>query len=245
MNFKVLAAAALILTSTCAQSFAVPVTFFGEDIITTGDPNQAPFTSATAARNSLFSNLASVGTETFDALVYGTTAPSVSFGAAGTATLTGGTVQGVPDLGSGRYPFSGVQFLYAQDNFTVAFSNPISAFGFFGTDIGDNGGQLTLTLTDTNGVTSTLDIPHTLVSDGSTTGSNLYFGFYDKSTLYTQIVFGTSAPNADGFGIDNLSIGYATPLPTALPLFASGMGGVMGLLGWRRKRKKAAAIAAA
>ena len=114
----------------------------------------------------------------------------------------------------------GTIFLYAQDNFTVAFSNPISAFGFFGTDIGDNGGQLTLTLTDTNGVISTLDIPHTLVSDGSTTGSNLYFGFYDKSTLYTQIVFGTSAPDADGFGIDNLSIGYATPLPTALPLFA-------------------------
>ena len=34
----------------------------------------------------------------------------------------------------------------------------------------------------------------------------------------------------------------ATPLPAALPLFASGLG-AMGLLGWRRKRK-AAAIAA-
>ena len=33
------------------------------------------------------------------------------------------------------------------------------------------------------------------------------------------------------------------PLPAALPLFASGLG-VMGLLGWRRKRKKAAATAA-
>ena len=35
----------------------------------------------------------------------------------------------------------------------------------------------------------------------------------------------------------------ATPLPAALPLFASGLG-AMGLLGWRRKRK-AAALAAA
>jgi len=35
-----------------------------------------------------------------------------------------------------------------------------------------------------------------------------------------------------------------TPLPAALPLFASGLG-AMGLLGWRRKRKNAAAIATA
>ncbi len=33
-----------------------------------------------------------------------------------------------------------------------------------------------------------------------------------------------------------------TPLPAALPLFAGGIG-VMGLLGWRRKRKNAAALA--
>jgi hypothetical protein len=32
----------------------------------------------------------------------------------------------------------------------------------------------------------------------------------------------------------------ATPLPAALPLFAGGLG-MMGLLGWRRKRKSAAA----
>jgi hypothetical protein len=34
------------------------------------------------------------------------------------------------------------------------------------------------------------------------------------------------------------------PLPAALPLFATGLGAI-GLLGWRRKRKAAAAIAAA
>ena len=35
----------------------------------------------------------------------------------------------------------------------------------------------------------------------------------------------------------------ATPLPAALPLFATGLG-VLGLLGWGRKRKAAAAVAA-
>ena len=35
-----------------------------------------------------------------------------------------------------------------------------------------------------------------------------------------------------------------TPLPATLPLFATGLG-AMGLLGWRRKRKNAAAFAAA
>jgi hypothetical protein len=35
----------------------------------------------------------------------------------------------------------------------------------------------------------------------------------------------------------------ATPLPATLPLFASGLG-ALGLLGWRRKRKNAATIAA-
>jgi hypothetical protein len=36
----------------------------------------------------------------------------------------------------------------------------------------------------------------------------------------------------------------ATPLPAAMPLFATGLG-LVGMFGWRRKRKNAAAIAAA
>jgi hypothetical protein len=38
--------------------------------------------------------------------------------------------------------------------------------------------------------------------------------------------------------------GLPTPLPATLPLFASGLG-ALGLLGWRRKRKASAALAAA
>ena len=48
--------------------------------------------------------------------------------------------------------------------------------------------------------------------------------------------------NDDSFVFTNVS-SSSTPLPAALPLFASGLGG-LGLLSWRRKRK-ASALAAA
>ena len=54
-------------------------------------------------------------------------------------------------------------------------------------------------------------------------------------------------PNDFVAGLDNVSVTLAsttTPLPAALPLFASGLG-AMGFIGWRRKRKTKAALAAA
>jgi hypothetical protein len=42
------------------------------------------------------------------------------------------------------------------------------------------------------------------------------------------------------FALDNVSVELnPTPLPAALPLFATGLG-ALGLIGWRRKRKQAA-----
>jgi hypothetical protein len=47
-----------------------------------------------------------------------------------------------------------------------------------------------------------------------------------------------------GTGADqSFTLEIGTPLPAALPLFATGLGG-LGLLGWRRKRKNVAALAA-
>jgi hypothetical protein len=153
-----------------------------------------------------------------------------------------------------RYPHSGTQLLTLDtQSFTVTFSNPsgIAAFGFYATDIGDFGAHLTLTLTDLSNVTKTLTLTNSTSLDGSLSGSNLYFGFFDTGDTYKQIVFNSDSASlgADVFGFDDMSVGSleqvtpsATPLPAALPLFASGAG-VFGFLGWRRKRRQSAAIA--
>jgi hypothetical protein len=70
-------------------------------------------------------------------------------------------------------------------------------------------------------------------------------GTLDISTAIVFPFFQNHAyPDPNGFGLfaDTEISPAATPLPAALPLFATGLG-ALGLIGWRRK-KKAAAFAA-
>jgi len=53
---------------------------------------------------------------------------------------------------------------------------------------------------------------------------------------------GFSSTTDFDIGLDNVQV-TETPLPATLPLFATGLG-ALGLLGWRRKRKAAFALAA-
>ena len=65
--------------------------------------------------------------------------------------------------------------------------------------------------------------------------------------FYAERVFKTRLYDPSEWYVDDVSVTgaapSAVPLPAALPLFASGLG-ALGLLGWRRKRKNAAALAA-
>jgi hypothetical protein len=75
----------------------------------------------------------------------------------------------------------------------------------------------------------------------------IYTGYYfdDGGASFNYGPYGNTGPGGYGMETEFFSPGVATtPLPAALPLFATGLG-AMGLLGWRRKRKSAAARAAA
>ena len=78
-----------------------------------------------------------------------------------------------------------------------------------------------------------------------TQSGNIVYGLEGNGTIqfngtYTSISW-TNPVSEYWYGF---TVGTPTPLPAALPLFATGLG-AMGLLGWRRKRKNAAALAAA
>jgi hypothetical protein len=125
---------------------------------------------------------------------------------AGTATFTGiGEIANVPSGDfAGRYPISGNQYFDTGSDFTITFSTAIAAFGFYGVDIGDFGGQVTLTLTHLVGPQTVVTVPNTINGLG---GGVLFFGNIDTANPFTSITFGDTAQGVDFFGFDDMTIG--------------------------------------
>lgn len=236
------ASAALVLLGGAANALAAPITFFGEDTSTSGElgPN------STAARNDFLSNLSGVGNEDFESFASGSSAPlNLTFpGSGGTldATLTG--TGSIATSGPGRFATSGSNFWeVSTGSFVIDFTDPVSAFGFNGIDIGDFvTDQMVLNLTNSSGETSELTVPHSL-GIGNYDRSTLFFGFFDQNETYSSIEF-TNAGGGDLFAFDDMVIGDAgqvTPDPTPVPepstLALMGLG-MLGL-GLRRRFSKA------
>ncbi len=119
------------------------------------------------------------------------------------------------------------------ETITIDFTEDISAFGFYATDVGDFNGQVTIDYID--GSSDEINIGNTIYNEG---GSVLYFGFYDLETSFESVTFGNTAPGADWFGFDNLTIGTheqidpnPTPEPSTIILLSAG------LLGLAARRK--------
>jgi len=256
-------AAAIIGAASCL-TIAAPahayLMFFGQDDNGSNTVPLAAHPLATGARTSFLSSLVGVGTEDFEAHSGG--APlALTFPGAGSATLTGtGSIVSVPPgatNGFGRYATSGSKFWEATagttSSFSVDLSTAIAAFGFFGIDIGDFDGQLSLRLTKTDATTEDIVVPHG--TGGGTTGpqngSVLYFGLIAEGAAeeFTKVEFVNTdvvGGDTDVFAFDDLTIGsleqVCTPncpqVPEPGPLALLGIAAAVGLLTLRRANRQ-------
>lgn len=190
---------------------------------------------------------------------------SVIFAGSGSTTEGANTLPGTPigTVGCGSTDIGQIGNITKYNGgsggaFVNSGNNPVNyEFNFVGgselsitAKIGNNGigDAIDMELLSWNGTSATLlnsihipftsgpSLPYTLVSDDPLAAGN-----YIISTFLA--LGNVTDPNYQvNFSLDQLTDPgpSETPIPAALPLFASGLSG-LGLLGWRRKRKTQAA----
>jgi hypothetical protein len=216
-------------------------TFLGQDVVAV----TGPFTNSDAARASFLTAAEVFGAVDTHGVGHQTVGDSSGtwLNGDGTWAITGpccvASFSGVtktqtnnPSDGFQEYNGGGGNLkwlgLNTTDSVTYNNTSPTNSFGAYFSGL--NGGTLQISFND--GASQLITIPVT------TNGGAEYWGFTD-TTVFSS--FTIADLSGDNFGIDGVSFNSVntTPLPAALPLFATGLG-ALGLLGWRRKRKAAA-----
>ena len=198
-----------------ASAGSLLTTFFGENLTPVAAVTGAPVTARAAFLAALSGTVANYG---FEDRINGDVGPFNFTFANSSGTIT--TTITAPSTGvatnsatGGRFNTTSGGTVYWRANetsaagaiLTLTFSPPISAFGFYGTDIGDFGGSLTLTVRNSSTLVSTpLSVGNTIGSGGSTSGCLLFFGFKDKTATYDRLTFTSNGSTADFFGFDDI-----------------------------------------
>ena len=192
---------------------------------------------------SIFENDVTGSQNAIPANVPGTT-PNVTFDISGTTTIffTSGSLYTIGEfLNSEKtnVPGSSVTVLTGSGELGNTLNNTL--FNFTGTVSVTNTQSFQAGHDD--GLTLTIG-SNTVISAPGGTSFALTTGTYTGSTgtFPFQLVYGESFGPPGDIEISGLALVSpppSVPLPGALPLFATGLG-VLGLLGWRKKRKAAA-----
>lgn len=238
----------LLVGGACAL---LPFAAAGAQTVYYGQNDAGTVNSAISnASSNFFSALAgNVGTETFESLALGTSSPiTLTFPGAGDATLVGNS-QVVSGNNSGAVPYSGSQYLLtitgsSGSEFRINFVNPVAAFGFYGSDIGDAGSNLILRYTRQDGSTYDSQVPYDYNTQPLANGNLLFYGFIDTANPFTSIQF-LSTASGDYFGFDNMTIASKgqvvnppgmVPEPSTVALVGAG---VLALGAAARRRARA------
>lgn len=242
---------------------------FGEN----NSPNGAVSGDPLAARNAFDGYLKNIGVETFTGQspgipnlppdespipldfgngILGTMIGRTTDDEAGTTVshvFVVGTDNPVPS--QGRFGTTGdgdaERFVEGSNTFEIQFRQAVSAFGFYGTDIGDFGGALSFDLLNANGATiATIPMVTTVTpgTDDSAGGSLLFWGFVDLEKQYSGVRFNFSSTR-DGMGFDDLVTGFLNDQPPPNPTPEPGMLALLGIAGLaasvaRRRRDRRA-----
>ena len=216
--------------SMAGAAFGAATVFFDRDLHESDTERLGAFPNSQAQRNMFVGSLPAsmMFEDDLESIAANTFNPTMGFGGAVDASVTGGVIReaqpGMTD-NHGRYPVSGLNYMNLGDAeetgiMTITFSQPISAFGFYGIDIGDFNGTLRLTQLDGAQEQFVVDP----ISDGGDrSGSMLFWGMIDFDNPFTRIEFFNNTGVDDVFAFDNFIVGLGVPLPAGAGLGFAGL----------------------
>ncbi|MGD9646614.1 MAG: PEP-CTERM sorting domain-containing protein [Pirellulales bacterium] len=198
---------------------AAQVVYFALD-----DP-RGTLANSTQAFNNFAATLGTYGTDTLESYANGAASPSLTFGASGiTATTDTGFIAIVPPFAvtqskvlveKGPTSFGGEAF---NDVFT--FNQPITAFGFFASNIGDGfANEITFRLINTKLATSS-DVLITKLPGGGSQNNVAFLGVTDTKAFDRVLIIESN--DFDSLVTDDYTAGFVVPEPSTLVLLAAG-----------------------